>query len=230
MQDANPTTHSADLRRMMVDCQIRTFDVTDQTVLAAMLETPRELFVGAANAAIAYSDAPLVLKGAALSRRLLAPMVLARLLQNAEFTPSCRALDVAGAAGYSAAVMAKLAGKVIALESDPEFTAQTRANCAAAGVGNVDPVTGPIRQGSPENSPYDVILVNGVVQEGIEDLLARLAPNGRLLAICCAPGRDGRSAKAVRYDNIAGKFSMRPLFDAAGVTLPEFAARPAFAF
>lgn len=230
MHDAPAADTFADLRRMMVDCQVRPFDVTDQAVLDAMLKIPRELFAGSANAAIACSDAVLKLRGAAETRAMPAPMVLARLIQNADLTPACRVLDVAGASGYSAAVMAGLAGSVTALESDAEFTRQANANFAALGLANARGVTGPLDGAAGVNGPYDVILLNGAFERGLEGLLALLAPKGRLLAIRRSPGQTGLASQAVRYDETAGKFSSRTLFGAAGALLAPFAALPAFAF
>ena len=227
MLDAtNAIDHFVDLRRMMVDCQVRPFDVTDQAVLNAMLDVPREKFVGAENAAIAYSDAPLTLL-AGEKRQLLAPMVLARLIQAADITPGCRVLDVAGAAGYSAAILAKLAGRVVALESDPAFTARATALFAELGIVNAHAITGALDSGGAGQGPFDVILVNGVIERGLEGLLASLAPGGRLVAIQRSAGQSG---KAVRYDAVAGNIGSRTLFEATGSILAPFASRPTFAF
>ena len=219
--------NSADLRRMMVDCQVRPYDVTDQAVLAALLAVSREKFVGAENAAIAYSDAALTIKGGSEHRRLLAPMVQARLLQAADLTASCRALDVAGGAGYSAAVLARLAGSVVALESDAEFSRRANGLFAETGITNATAVTGALEAGVAAQGPFDVILVNGLVEAGLQTLLSCLAPGGRLLAILKAPGQTG---KAMRFDAIGGKFGQRSLFDASGAVLGPFAGKPAFAF
>lgn len=221
---------AADLRRMMVDCQVRPFDVTDQAVLGIMLAVPRERFVGAQNAAIACSDAVLTVKGAGESRRLLTPMVLARLIQAANLTPASRVLDVAGGAGYSAAVLAGLCAHVVALESDAGLTAQARANCEALGLANVEAVTGSLAAGLPAKGPFDVILVNGAVESGLEGLIGNLAPGGRLLAIRREPGQSGLAGKATRYDVVAGVRGARTLFDAAGSILPGFARKAAFSF
>lgn len=231
MQDAPRTAWpNTDLRRMMVDCQVRPFDVTDQAIIAALLAVPREKFVGAENMDVAYCDAALTVQGSTERRKLLAPMVLARLLQAADLTPDCRVLDVAGANGYSAAVIARLAGSVVALESDANFTRQAKIQFAEQGISNATAVTGALDAGASGEPPFDVILVNGAVEQGLETLLSRLAPGGRLLAIRRAPGEPGLAAKATRYEAIAGKIGMRSLFAGAATTLAPFATRPAFAF
>ena len=146
MPDA-PTLDFARMRRMMVDGQIRTFDITDSALLDRMDHVPREKFLPAEQAALAYSDARLVLKAGAVSRPLLTPMTLARMVQALRLRPGDRVLDVAGANGYSAAVVAGLAGSVVALESEPAFSAAARAIFAEAGVANVTVATGPLAAG-----------------------------------------------------------------------------------
>src|SRR6185436_17542245 len=103
----------ATARRMMVDGQIRTYDVTDPTVLSAMLAVPRERFVPADRAGVAYIDTDLPV---GRGRRLLKPMVLAKLLQAAAIRPEERVLDVGCATGYAAAVLARMGAQVVALE------------------------------------------------------------------------------------------------------------------
>ena len=87
------TTDFASLRRTMVDGQLRTYDITDQELLSAMLEVPREKFVPAAVSGIAYLDTD-VQVGAERGRRMLKPMVLAKLIQAADVTSTDHVLDV----------------------------------------------------------------------------------------------------------------------------------------
>ena len=107
-------------RRMMVDGQVRTSDVTDPRIIAAMLELPRERFVPEASAALAYLDLdlPVTEEPAPGARRLLKPMVLAKLVQAADIGRDARVLDVACGTGYSSALLARLARSVVALEDD----------------------------------------------------------------------------------------------------------------
>ena len=121
-----------ELRKVMVERQLRPFDVTDLPVLQRFFDVPREFFLPPELKPMAYSDLAISGRGAAgaASRAIPAPLVLARFLQKAEIRPTQRVLDVAGGAGYSAALLSGLAGEVVALENEPELAALARANLA----------------------------------------------------------------------------------------------------
>jgi len=213
-------------RRMMVDSQVRTSDVTDPRIIAAMLEVPRERFVPARNAGLSYLDMDIPVAEGPRSRRLLKPMVLAKLIQAAEVGPQDRVLDVAGGTGYSAAVLARLASAVVALEDDASLAQQARDNFAALGIANATVATGALPQGWPAAAPYDVILLNGAAEIVPERLLGQLAEGGRLVAVIGAPP----ASKAYLYLAAGGATTGVPVFDAAAPVLPDFARPPAFVF
>jgi protein-L-isoaspartate(D-aspartate) O-methyltransferase len=210
-------------RRMMVDGQVRTSDVTDLRILGAMLDIPREAFVPAEQAKLAYADLDLAV---AAGRRLLKPMVLARLVQAAAVGEEDRVLDVAAATGYSSALLGRLAASVVALEEDVALAGAARDALAGAGAGNVEVVCGPLAKGWPAGAPYAVILVNGAVEVLPESLCRQLKDGGRLV---CIEGR-GPAAKAMLYRSVGGQVSGRPIFDAAAVPLPGFAKPETFVF
>jgi protein-L-isoaspartate(D-aspartate) O-methyltransferase len=216
-------------RRMMVDGQVRTSDVTDLRVIAAMLDVPRERFVPESKAGLAYADFDIAVtepKPPGSARHLLKPMVLAKLIQAAEIGERDRVLDVGCATGYSAAILARLAGSVIALEEEAGLAQRAAANLKALGASNVTVVTGPLVAGWPPTAPYDVVLLNGSTEIAPEGLLAQLKPGGRLLGIF------GRSpaGKAMLYRSTGAEVSSRPIFDAAAPLLPGFVAPPQFVF
>jgi len=231
MLDFSPvSTQPADRRKTMVDCQLRTFEVTDLAVLDAFMATPREAFVAASDLAVVYSDATQTVASEGQTRALLPPMVLARLIQAADIDRGCRVLDVGGGAGYSAAILAQLAGSVVALESNVGFSAATSANASALGLESIRTITGPLGSGAAGEGLFDVILVNGAIEEGLEGLFAQLATGGRLVCVMRAPGQVGRSAKAMRFDKIGSDVSSRFLFDAAAPLLEGFIRKPQFIF
>ncbi len=226
-----PEAHSAAFaaqRRNMVDCQVRPYDVTDQILLERLEHVPREIFLPVQLKAVAYSDAVLTVPGAT-PRKLLAPMVLARMIQSLELKSTDNVLDVAGGQGYSAAVLAGLVAKVTALESDAALSGSARANFAAGGLANVEVATGSLSAGCAANGPYNAILVNGAVATGLEALLSQLADGGRLVCIDVASRAFG-SSQAVRYDKSGDDIGSRRLFPASAALLAEFAPAPEFAF
>jgi protein-L-isoaspartate(D-aspartate) O-methyltransferase len=211
-------------RRMMVDGQVRTRDVFDTNLLAAMGEIPRERFVPPEQATLAYLDRniPLTAQG---SRCLLQPMVLAHLLQAADIAEDEHVLDVGCATGYTAAVLARLAGTVVALEEDRRLAAGAR-----QALGELAPqvklVEGPLQAGWPDLAPYDVIVVEGAAEVIPPALFAQLKDGGRLVTIDgVRPG-----AKAALYCSVKGEVSFRQLIEAAAPLLPGFAKPPAFVF
>ncbi len=211
---------AAKARRLMVDGQVRTADVTDPELLSAMLEVPREQFVPATRREQAYYDSDIEI---AKGRALLRPMVLGKLIQALHVEPQDKVLDVGCGFGYSSAVLARLAGSVVALEQ--EGIAQ-RAQAALAGTANVSVVTGPLAAGWPAQARYDVILINGAVEILPEAFPAQIAPTGRLACI----RRDGPASKAMIYRLAEGKLVGRPIFDAWSPVIPGFGKPPAFVF
>lgn len=214
---------AATARRMMVDCQIRTADVTDSDLIAAMMAVPRERFVPGPLADQAYSDGDIPL-GA--GRVLIKPMVLAKLIQAAQVSAAARVLDVGAATGYSAAILSRLAGSVVALEEDANLARTAQSALASAGAANVTVATGPLAAGWPAAAPYDVILLNGATEIAPDVLGKQLKPEGRLV---CIFGKSP-NGKATVFRPIEGRLVGRPVFDAAEPVLPGFVAAPAFVF
>src|SRR5262245_56519198 len=200
-------------RRMMVDGQVRTSDVTDPRIIAAMLEIPRERFVPQANADLAYLDFDVPAAEAERgkpARRLLKPMVLAKLVQAAAVGASDHVLDVGCASGYSSALLARLAGSVTALEEEEALIRAARENLKAIGADNVTVAAGPLTQGWQGAAPYDVILLNGATDIAPDGLTRQLKAGGRLAAILArAP-----TGQAMLYRSVGGDVSGWPIFDA----------------
>jgi protein-L-isoaspartate(D-aspartate) O-methyltransferase len=221
---------STQLRRTMVDCQVRTFDVTDADVLSAFLDIPREPFVSEQVDSLIYSDAALLARGAHTSRRLLVPMVVARAFQEARLTKSDRALDVGGSGGYSAAVVSRLVGSVIALDDDSGFVDKAQRGFSQLGLSNARALKGELSAGLPDEGPFDVIVVNGAIEVRPDALLAQLADGGRLLAVESAQGAGVGSGQMMLWERVGDAFGSRRLFPAAAGPLPDFARKPMFAF
>jgi len=216
-------------RRMMVDGQIRTNDVTDLRVIAAMLEVPRERFVLADKQALAYLDLDIPVLGAAgrNPRCLLKPMVQAKLVQAADVGEHDHILDVACATGYSSAILSRLGQSVIALEEDGGLARTAKMALAEVGAANVTVTTGPLTDGCAAHAPYDVILVNGDSEVVPHNLLAQLKDGGRLV-IVLGHGPIGKATVFSR--SRSGHVGAHPVFDAVAPLLPGFAKPAEFVF
>jgi protein-L-isoaspartate(D-aspartate) O-methyltransferase len=216
----------ASARQKMVDSQIRTTDVSNLGVIAAMLEVPRERFVAPGETELAYLDREVqAARGNGHpSRYLLRPMVLAKLIQAAEVRETDRILDVACGSGYSSALLARLGASVVALEDNAELA--RRAGELLADAPNVKVVTGPLEAGWPASGPYDVILINGSVQIEPAGLFGQLAEGGRMVAIVA----DGLVGTAMLYRSRRGEVSGGPVFNAPAPRLAAFSKPPAFVF
>ncbi|WP_375464781.1 protein-L-isoaspartate O-methyltransferase [uncultured Methylobacterium sp.] len=214
----------AQARRLMVDCQLRTFDVNDVAVLDAFDAVPRERFVPPGSEPFAYIDRTLPLGGRDDDVRYLpASMLLARMIQALKIGSGVRVLDVGTGYGYAAALMARLGGRVTALEAVPALADAARARVDGA---RVDVIEGPLIAGAPGAGPFDAILVNGRVEVRPQALLDQLKDAGRL---ACVFGRD-RAAKATLFVRAGDAFGARPLFDASLPALSEFREEAGFAF
>jgi protein-L-isoaspartate(D-aspartate) O-methyltransferase len=210
-------------RLNMVNGQLRVCDVNDLDLLAAFLDTPREDFVAPASARFAYIDADQPSLGSS-RRRLLAPTVLARLIQAAEVKPGERVLDVGGGAGYGAAILERLGARVVAVESDPG--AAEAARNRLAGRAGVEVVEGDLGSAAKGRGPFDVILMEGGFEIAPESLLAELSANGRLVGV---DARDS-AAEAALIERLPGGFGRRALFETRAAALDSFRRTPSFAF
>jgi protein-L-isoaspartate(D-aspartate) O-methyltransferase len=173
-------------RKLMVDNQLRTSGITDRRLLAAMGEVPREKFVPEVRRALAYIDEALPVGGA---RRLGAPAPFAKLIQLAAIEHTDKVLDLGCGPGYSAAVLARLAESVVAVESETALAATARTVLKEIGASNVTVVEGPLETAGKAKGPYDVIVVEGALASVPDSLLAQLKPEGRLVALISGGGR-----------------------------------------
>lgn len=211
-------------RRKMVENQIRPNRVTDAAIITAMATLPREVFVPPELRGVAYVDADVALGG---GRVLMEPLLTARLIQAAAIEGDDIVLDVGCATGYAAAIIARLAGAVVALESDPILAARAKEALAGLACETVSVVHGPLADGYPRQAPYDVILIEGAVAAVPDPLAGQLAEGGRLVAIVNGGGGVGRGTVFVRSH---GALSQLAVFDGATPFLPGFAPQPAFRF
>jgi protein-L-isoaspartate(D-aspartate) O-methyltransferase len=214
-------------RQKMVDGQVRPSDVTDNRIIDAMLEVPREAFVPETQRPLAYLDLDIdVSAGGATKRFLLRPAVTAKLLQAAEVKETDNVLVAGCASGYLAALAARLAQRVTATECDPSLAATAKAACASLAVGNVTVRTAAVADGDSANAPFDVILLNGTTEIRPEGLYHQLKEGGRLVGTFALDGPQ----RAVIVTSSHGDFGHRELFDTSIPVLPGLERPAAFVF
>jgi protein-L-isoaspartate(D-aspartate) O-methyltransferase len=210
-------------RRNMVESQLRPNKVTDPALLEALATVPRELFVPAALRSVAYVDEDVPL---GRERFLMEPMIFGRLAGLAAVQPTDAVLLIGVGLGYGAAVLARLADRVIALESDHDFAQQAVQALQGQGAANVAIVEGPLAVGAPRQAPFDAILFDGAVDRVPAAILDQLGEGGRLAAVARTAGM-GQATLMTRRGGIVAS---RVAFDAAVRLLPGFAHEPAFVF
>jgi protein-L-isoaspartate(D-aspartate) O-methyltransferase len=223
------TADFTERRIKMVDGQLRTTDVNDPAVLEAALSVPREEFVPRAWMELAYIDEDIEVAagGAGVPPRfLMEPSPFARLVQLADIRPGDFVLDIGCATGYSSAVLSRLAGSVVALESDAGLAHQATETLSRLGFDNVAVVEGPLNEGYPAEAPYDVILIGGAVDDIPDALFRQLRDGGRLVVVV----GEGNSGVAQLYLKTGETISGRRVFNAAVRRLPGFERAPAFQF
>jgi protein-L-isoaspartate(D-aspartate) O-methyltransferase len=210
-------------RRIMVESQILANGITEPALLAAMSAVPRERFVRADRRAIAYADAPIELDRGGW---LLEPRTFAKMLQLAEIDASDRVLDVGCGTGYSTAVLSRLGKLAIGLERDADLAGGGGQTLRELGLSNASIVHGPLAEGLRALAPYDVIVIEGGIEQEPRALLAQLAEGGRLVVIA----RQGGQSHAVLYTREQGQLGRRAGFDATAPVLDDFRQSPGFIF
>ena len=209
-------------RRMMVDTQVRPSDVTKFPIIEAMMTIPREGFVPDAQQEAAYAGENLDL-GA--GRVVLEPRTLAKMLDVLDISGDELVMDIGSAYGYSAAVTARMAQAVIAVEEDETMASDAQGLLSDVGADNAIVHVGPLAQGAAEHGQYDVILVQGGVGELPQMITDQLKDGGRIACIFME-GALGSVRIGYKAD---GKISWRFDFNAGAPVLPGFEKTKAFA-
>jgi protein-L-isoaspartate(D-aspartate) O-methyltransferase len=215
-------TEFAEQRASMVEYQLRRRGISDERVLGAMGEVPREEFVPGEMRRSAYNDSALPIGH---EQTISQPWVVAAICQALELDGSERVLEIGTGSGYSAAVLARMAAEVISLERVPELADGARQNLERLGYENVEVVFGDGSRGYPERAPYDAIAVHAATPEAPHSLLAELATDGRLV-VPIATGSADLLTAFIRDDGnlhqeTLGPCRFVPLIGAEGFNPPE---------
>ncbi|MBT8411345.1 MAG: protein-L-isoaspartate O-methyltransferase [Octadecabacter sp.] len=206
---------------MMVDTQVRPSDVTKFPIIEALLAVPREDYLPDALREAAYVGENIELEG---GRVMLEPRTLAKMLDVADIQPDEVVLDLGCALGYSTAVLARLADFVVAVEGNAAWADEAQQNLSANGVDNAAVFEGALTDGAAKNGPYDVIILQGAVEQIPDGLYEQIKDGGRIVALF-AEGALGVARVGYKLD---GHINWRMSFNASAPVLPGFEKHHAF--
>lgn len=175
MSSPQPTPHD----KMMFQLSLRQRGISDQAVLKAMDDVPRELFVTSLDRAYAYRDTPL---GIACGQTISQPFIVAYMTEQLQLEPSHRVLEIGTGSGYQAAILSKLAGHVVTLERFRTLADRARLVLKELGCSNVDVILGDGFDVPETLGTFDRITVTAAMEDIPEALLGRLEPDGILIA------------------------------------------------
>ncbi len=208
-------------RTMMVDTQVRPSDVTKFPIIEAMLAVPREEFVPTSLREAAYAGENV---GLGDDRVLLEPRTLAKMLDALDIQSSELVLDLGCNYGYSAAVIARMAEAVIAIEEDSAMAREAAELLSHQGADNVMVQEGALVDGAAEHAPFDVIVLQGAVHDVPSTLSEQLKDGGRIAALFM----EGVLGVVKIGHKMDGQLNWRPAFNASAPVLPGFQKNPAF--
>lgn len=213
-------------REAMVLSQLQPSGIIDPALGEAYSAIPREMFVPNAVRGVCYCDDAVDLGG---GRELIEPLYHGLMLQAAQLAPGMKVLDVGGASGYSAAILAKVGAVVTAVENDEKLLHAAQQNWMNLGLTGISPYVGANAQGYAKSGPYDVIIVNGAVGYRPDVLLGQLASGGKLFCIYVNNGEPiGRLISYQKLEN--GEYAEKKLYDATSKFVPGFEPKQGFEF
>lgn len=216
-------TDFATRRTTMVDTQVRPNDVTKFPIIEAMLVVPREAFVPDTAREAAYAGENTDL---GVGRVVLEARTLSKMLDALDVQPTDRVLDLGAGYGYSSAVIARMAGSVVAVEEVDALAAAASQRLSAQNIANVVVRLGALAAGAKADGPYERIVVQGAVEVMPEAILAQLSEGGRIGAIFM----EGALGICRIGHKIDGQVNWRFAFNATAPVLPGFAAKTGFVF
>jgi protein-L-isoaspartate(D-aspartate) O-methyltransferase len=211
----------AAMRNAMVDSQLRTNAVTQPAVVAVLAAVPRELFVPPSQVARAYTDASIAVGS---ERRLNPPLATARLIAEAAIERHHKVLIIGAATGYACALVSRLAAEVVGVECDAALAETARSTTSA--MPNVAIVEGDLAEGCSAQASFDIILIDGAVEQVPSALAMQLAEKGRIVAAIHENG----VTRLVRGMRAGTGVSLVSFADVEAVPLPGFALDPVFSF
>jgi len=215
-------------RHNMVEHQIRPNRVNDAHIVDAMADLPRERFVPESAAGIAYSDKEIFLGE---DRYLMAPMLLANLLQEARITRDHIVLNIGCGSGYSTAVLAKISRAVIGIEVSSLLADKASTLMVDLGIDNALIVENRLVDGYAKQAPYDVIVFDGAIEQVPKKIIGQLVDGGRIVSVIGDPSTLGISMdRVVVMSKYGDLISNSAKFEATTPYLLDFNKEKTFEF
>lgn len=215
----------SELRKAMVDSQIRPNKVIDDDVIAAFATVPRELFVSRQMQNLAYIDEDIALSG---GRFIIEAMVMARMIQALSLDKADNVMSIGAGTGYGAAILSSLVASVIAIETRAQMVEKAQQIVAGLDIGNVAVVKSRLQDGYPSEAPYQAIIIEGGVEHVPAALFDQLSEGGRLVSVLRPQGRE--VGEATLWQKRGGHITPTSLFTAQIPVLDEFKVKPKFTF
>ena len=212
-------------RKNMVENQIRANKVTDTKIIDAFSNVEREIFVPESYREIAYNDEDIRLSR---NRFMMKPMILARLLQSLSLNGNENILHIGSNSGYASAILSQLCHAVISIESDKKLYEKSINIFSKIGFDNVVPLHGSMEVGVPKESPFDVIFIEGTLEEKPKALFNQLNNNGKLVVVL--KPSNVNIGKANLFFKLNNEIGNEILFDAQVTKLSIFKSKPKFNF
>jgi protein-L-isoaspartate(D-aspartate) O-methyltransferase len=182
---ATTMTDYAAEREAMVDRHLKRRGITEKPIIDAFLAVPREAFVSPEYEHLAYGDHPLPIEA---GQTISQPYIVALTIQAAAIKPGDTVLEVGAGSGYAAAVISRIAKKVIAIERQHDLVGIARQRLERLGYGNVEIVEGDGTKGCPDEAPFEAIVAAASGSHVPPAFIEQLSPGGRIVMPVGDPG------------------------------------------
>ena len=191
-------TDFASEREAMVERQLRRRGITEPDILDAFRAVPREAFVSDRHAHLAYGDHPLPIEA---NQTISQPYIVALMIQAAGIRRGDKVLEIGAGSGYAAAVISRIAGRVIGIERQHDLVEVARERLKRLGFDNVEIVEGDGTKGCRDHAPFDAILAAASGSHVPRPLVEQLAPDGCIVMPVGEPGWVQELVKVTKQEN-----------------------------
>jgi protein-L-isoaspartate(D-aspartate) O-methyltransferase len=185
-------------RDAMIERQLRRRGIDEPEILDAFRAVPREAFISDQYAHLAYGDHPLPIEA---NQTISQPYIVALMIQAARIKPGDKVLEIGAGSGYAAAVISRIAGKVVGIERQHALVEVARERLRRLGYDNVEIVEGDGTKGYPNHAPFDAILAAASGSHVPKALIEQIAPGGSIVMPIGEPGWAQKLVRVTKADD-----------------------------